>query len=67
MLRFQLVKRRSLSDDLFSPHFEIKCVFVGCPKKKKKCWFLPTTADSLCVTLMSHPFCSDIGVNKAPA
>lgn len=36
MLRFQLVKRRSLSDDLFSPHFEIKCVFVGCPKKKKK-------------------------------
>lgn len=44
VLRFQLVKRRSLSDDLFSPHFEIKCVFVGCPKKKKMlvpthhCW-----------------------------
>lgn len=42
-------------------------VFLLDVLKKKKCWFLPTTADSLCVTLMSHPFCSDIGVNKAPA
>lgn len=68
VLRFQPVKRRSLSDDLFSLHFEIKSVFVGCPKKnKKKCWFLPTAADSLCANLMSHPSCSDVGVKKAPA
>lgn len=36
-------------------------------KNKKKCWFLPTAADSLCANLMSHPSCSDVGVKKAPA
>lgn len=50
VLRFQLVKRKSLSEDPFSPRFEIKTVFVGCHAKKS--WFLPTAADSLCANLM---------------
>lgn len=44
VLRFQLTPRRNSSEDFFSSHFAIKPVFW--------CWFLPSSADSLCTALI---------------